>query len=128
MDARTGSLWHKRNGVSNSSDLTSTSRWTSLREETDQVSDDWLCVVKAQFILKTDDDQYVDLYEALVVARRYYRSEQYVKNRFLLCPVLRGLPILVTFSTDNQPCQYQTGPPRCRGVVRGIAGASSLMP
>ena len=65
-------------------------------DETDQVSDDWLCVVKAQFILKTDDDQYVDLYEALVVARRYSRSEQYVKDRFILCPVLRGLPILVS--------------------------------
>ena len=66
-------------------------------DETDEVSADWLCVVKAQFILKTDDDQYVDLYEALVLASRYSRSEQYVKNRFLLCPVLRGLPILVTF-------------------------------
>ena len=51
--------------------------------------------MKAEFIVKTDDDQYVDLYEALVVARRYSRSEEYVKNRFILCPVLRGLPILV---------------------------------
>ena len=72
-------------------------------DETDEVSADWLCVVKAQFILKTDDDQYVDLYEALVVARRYSMSEQYMKNRFLLCPVLRGLPILVTFTTDSPP-------------------------
>ena len=54
-----------------------------------------LCVLKAQFILKTDDDQYVDLYEALVLTSRYSLSEQYVKNRFILCPVLRGLPILV---------------------------------
>ena len=30
MDARAGSLWHKRAGVSNSSDLTSISRWTTL--------------------------------------------------------------------------------------------------
>ena len=51
--------------------------------------------MKAEFIVKTDDDQYVDLYEALVVARRYSRSEEYVKNRFILCPVLNGLPILV---------------------------------
>ena len=51
--------------------------------------------LKAQFILKTDDDQYVDLYEALVLTSRYSLSEQYVKNRFILCPVLRGLPILV---------------------------------
>ena len=51
--------------------------------------------MKAEFIVKTDDDQYVDLYEAPVVARRFSRSEEYVKNRFILCPVLRGLPILV---------------------------------
>ena len=38
----------------------------------------------------------MDLYEALVVAARYSRSEQYVKDKFILCPVLRGLPILVT--------------------------------
>ena len=52
--------------------------------------------MKAQFILKTDDDQYVDLYEALVLAGRYSRSLQYARNRFLLCPVLRGLPVLVS--------------------------------
>ena len=51
--------------------------------------------MKAEFIVKTDDDQYVDLYEALVVVRRYSWSEEYVKNRFILCPVLNGLPILV---------------------------------
>ena len=28
------------------------------------------------------------------------RSEEYVKNKFLLCPVLRGLPILVTVTRD----------------------------
>ena len=56
--------------------------------------------MKAQFILKTDDDQYVDLYEALVLAGRYSRSLQYVRNRFLLCPVLRGLPVLVSGQTN----------------------------
>ena len=30
LDARAGSLWHKRAGATNSSDLTSTSRWTTL--------------------------------------------------------------------------------------------------
>ena len=59
------------------------------------------CVLKAQFILKTDDDQYVDLYEALVLTSRYSLSEQYVKNRFILCPVLRGLPILVRKYLDQ---------------------------
>ena len=68
----------------------------SYLDETDQVR---LCAMKAQFILKTDDDQYVDLYEALVLAGRYSRSLQYVRNRFLLCPVLRGLPVLVSGQT-----------------------------
>ena len=32
MDARAGSLWHKRAGVSNSSEVSSTSRWTTLNQ------------------------------------------------------------------------------------------------
>ena len=50
---------------------------------------------QAEFVVKTDDDQYVDLYEALVLAGRYSKSVHYVRNRLLLCPVWRGLPILV---------------------------------
>ena len=50
---------------------------------------------QAEFVVKTDDDQYVDLYEALVLAGRYSQSVHYVRNRLLLCPVWRGLPILV---------------------------------
>ena len=65
--------------------------------------------MKAEFIVKTDDDQYVDLYEALVVVRRYSRSEEYVKNRFILCPVQRSLPILVRMSECqlNYPCRQR---------------------
>ena len=50
---------------------------------------------QAQFVVKTDDDQYVDLYEVLVLTGRYSKSLEYAKNRFILCPVWRGLPILV---------------------------------
>ena len=70
--------------------LSSVSRYGS-----GEVSADSLCAVKAEFILKTDDDQYVDLYEALVLARRYSGTVQYLSNRFLLCPVQRGLEIQV---------------------------------
>ena len=45
--------------------------------------------------MKTDDDQYIDLYEVLVLTRMYSKSPQYVSSRFLLCPVWRGMPILV---------------------------------
>ena len=50
---------------------------------------------QAKFVVKTDDDQYVDLYEVLVLTGRYSKSLEYAKNRFILCPVWRGLPILV---------------------------------
>ena len=50
---------------------------------------------QAKFVVKTDDDQYVDLYEVVVLTGRYSESVEYVRNRFLLCPVWRGLPILV---------------------------------
>ena len=65
--------------------------------------------MKAEFILKTDDDQYVDLYEALVVARRFSMSEEYVKNRFILCPVLNGLPILVRDNITTRVIHSRSG-------------------
>ena len=65
--------------------------------------------MKAEFIVKTDDDQYVDLYEAPVVARRFSRSEEYVKNRFILCPVLNGLPILVRDNITTRVIHSRSG-------------------
>ena len=65
--------------------------------------------MKAEFIVKTDDDQYVDLYEALVVARRFSRSDEYVKNRFILCPVLNGLPILVRDNITTRVIHSRSG-------------------
>ena len=65
--------------------------------------------MKAEFIVKTDDDQYVDLYEALVVARRYSWSEEYVKNRFILCQVDRGIRIQVGENISTRVVQYRSG-------------------
>ena len=65
--------------------------------------------MKAEFIVKTDDDQYVDLYEAPVVARRFSMSEEYVKNRFILCPVLNGLPILVRDNITTRVIHSRSG-------------------
>ena len=53
---------------------------------------------QAKFVVKTDDDQYVDLYEGMVLFERYYNSLEYTKDRFLFCPVLRGKPILVNMT------------------------------
>ena len=50
---------------------------------------------QAKFVVKTDDDQYIDLYEVLILTARYLESPHYIMDRFLLCPVWRGMPILV---------------------------------
>ena len=50
---------------------------------------------QAEFVVKTDDDMYVDLYEVYSITRRYINTTHYQRNRFLLCPVWRGgLPIM----------------------------------
>lgn len=49
---------------------------------------------QAEFVVKTDDDMFIDLYEVYYLTRKYLTSSHYTKNRFLLCPVWRGLPIL----------------------------------
>ena len=36
---------------------------------------------QAQFVVKTDDDMYVDLYEVHTLTRRYLTSSHYVKDR-----------------------------------------------
>ena len=50
---------------------------------------------QAKFVVKTDDDQYIDLYEVLVLTASYSESPHYMRDRFLLCPVWRGMPIMV---------------------------------
>ena len=49
---------------------------------------------QAEFIVKTDDDMFVDLYEVFALTRSYKNNAQYQDHSFLLCPVLRTLPIL----------------------------------
>ena len=49
---------------------------------------------QAEFVVKTDDDMFVDLYELYSITRWYINTTHYQRNRFLLCPVWRGLPIL----------------------------------
>ena len=36
---------------------------------------------QAEFVVKTDDDMYVDLYEVQTLTRRYLTSSQYVEDR-----------------------------------------------
>ena len=49
---------------------------------------------QADFVVKTDDDMFIDLYEVYVLTRKYLINAEYVKNRFIMCPVWRGLPIV----------------------------------
>lgn len=49
---------------------------------------------QAEFVVKTDDDMFVDLYEVFTLTRRYVTTIHYQSNRFILCPIWRGLPIL----------------------------------
>ena len=54
--------------------------------------------------MKTDDDQYIDLYEVLVMTARYYKSPPYMRDRFLLCPAWRGVTILVRHYFNHSSC------------------------
>jgi len=49
---------------------------------------------QAEFVVKTDDDMFVDLYEVYSFTRDYLTNTQYIHNKFLLCPAWRGLPII----------------------------------
>ena len=49
---------------------------------------------QAEFVVKTDDDMFVDLYEVYVLTRKYLINAEYVRNKFIMCPVWRGLPII----------------------------------
>ena len=52
MDARAGSLWHKRAGASNSSDLTLTSRWTTLEICRDSFRDKYMAQLQLMYTEK----------------------------------------------------------------------------
>ena len=49
---------------------------------------------QAEFVVKTDDDMYVDLYEVHTLTRGYVNNAQYQSNSFILCPVWATLPII----------------------------------
>jgi len=49
---------------------------------------------QAEFLVKTDDDQFVDLYEVYTLTRGYLNSSYYISNRFLMCPVWRTPPVI----------------------------------
>merc|ERR1712106_1093846 len=49
---------------------------------------------QAEFVVKTDDDMYVDLYQVYTITRRHLSHQAYLSSSFLLCPVLSSLPIV----------------------------------
>ncbi|XP_023330623.1 beta-1,3-galactosyltransferase 1 isoform X2 [Eurytemora carolleeae] len=81
---------------------------------------------QADFVVKTDDDMFIDLYATYFFTRQYLKSPQYVGNSFLLCPVWHGMPVLretnskwyVSYddlSKEEAPGNYY--PPYCSGWI-----------
>jgi len=49
---------------------------------------------QAEFMVKTDDDWILDLYETYTLTRRYLTHPKYKTDMFVLCPVRKNFPIL----------------------------------
>jgi len=45
---------------------------------------------QAEFVVKTDDDMFIDLYATYFITRQYLTHPNYIKNSFLFCPVWTG--------------------------------------
>ena len=48
---------------------------------------------QAEFVVKTDDDIYVNIYEVYNITRSYINANHFQRNKFLLGYVIRGMPI-----------------------------------
>ena len=48
---------------------------------------------QAEFVVKTDDDVFVDLYEVFALTRKYMNTSHFKKDSFLLCPVWINMQI-----------------------------------
>ena len=49
---------------------------------------------QAEFVVKTDDDVYVNIYEVYNITRTYITTTLYQRNKLLLCSVFEGAPII----------------------------------
>jgi len=49
---------------------------------------------QAEFVVKTDDDMFIDLYETYAFTRQYLDHPKYLNNEFILCPKWYGMAIL----------------------------------
>jgi len=45
---------------------------------------------QAEFVLKVDDDMFVDMYELFVFTRQFLKTNPYINSSFLVCPVAQG--------------------------------------
>ena len=49
---------------------------------------------QAEFIVKTDDDMFIDLYATYHITRQYLAHPKYLENELIMCPTWYGAPIL----------------------------------
>ena len=49
---------------------------------------------QAEFVVKTDDDMFIDLYATYHITRQYLEHPKYLGNEFILCPKWYGMGII----------------------------------
>jgi len=49
---------------------------------------------QAEFVVKTDDDMFIDLYATYNVTRQYLKHPKYLQDEFILCPKWYGMTVL----------------------------------
>lgn len=89
---------------------------------------------QAEFVVKTDDDMFVDIFEVFSLTRTYLNNTQYRDDKFLLCPVWKTLPIIRDpknkwfVSEEDIPAGEEFYPPSCSGwlYITTPATAGSL--
>ena len=46
---------------------------------------------QAEFVLTTDGNIFVDMYELFIFTRRFLNTTSYINNKFLFCPIISGV-------------------------------------
>ena len=81
---------------------------------------------QAEFIVKTDDDMFIDLYAAYHMTRQYLTNSKYLNNEFILCPTHDGMGIIrdpnskwfVSYEdVSKEDAPDNTFPPYCTGWI-----------
>ncbi|XP_023330624.1 beta-1,3-galactosyltransferase 1 isoform X3 [Eurytemora carolleeae] len=88
---------------------------------------------QADFVVKTDDDMFIDLYATYFFTRQYLEGPEYKKNSFLLCPIWNGMQILrdpkskwfVSYDDISKEDGANVFPPYCTGWIYILSPATA---